>query len=138
VITKPYVIKYTSSSLGIWRIRFLFGNLLQTPKYLSLFLPACKFLQWLLSDVYVKKIAGYFRWSSEETTAEAEYKSEEHREDLIYLNMLVPMIVNNQLDALFYCTYLFIPLLYMFRAIQCPSSGESNCISTSSGICHSV
>ena len=32
----------------------------------------------------------------------------------------------------------FISLLYMFRATQCSSSGESNCINTSSGIYHSV
>jgi len=34
--------------------------------------------------------------------------------------------------------YLFISLLYMFRATQCSSLGESNFINTSSGICHSV
>jgi len=34
----------------------------------------------------------------------------------------------------FFPMYLFISLLYMFRATQCSSSGESNCINTSSGI----
>jgi len=34
--------------------------------------------------------------------------------------------------------YLFISLLYVFRATQCSSSGESNCINTSSGIRHSL
>jgi hypothetical protein len=43
------------------------------------------------------------------------------------------ILVNNQLDALF-SMYLFISLLYMFQATQCSSSGESNCINTSSGI----
>jgi len=43
------------------------------------------------------------------------------------------VLVNNQLDALF-SMYLFISLLYMFRATHCSSSGESNCINTSSGI----
>jgi len=38
----------------------------------------------------------------------------------------------------FFFVYLFISLLYMFRATQCSSSGESNCINTSSSICHSV
>ena len=33
------------------------------------------------------------------------------------------ILVNNQFDALF-STYLFISLLYMFRATQCSSSGE--------------
>jgi hypothetical protein len=33
--------------------------------------------------------------------------------------------------------YLFISLLCMFRATQCSSSGESNCIIKSSGMCHS-
>jgi len=47
------------------------------------------------------------------------------------------ILVNNQLDTLF-SMYLFISLLYMFRANQCSSSGESNCISTSSGVYHSV
>ena len=47
------------------------------------------------------------------------------------------ILVNNQLDVLF-SMYLFISLLYMYRATQCSSSGESNCINTSSGICHSV
>jgi len=36
--------------------------------------------------------------------------------------MLYTVRVNNQLDTLF---YLFISLLYMFRATQCSSSGES-------------
>jgi len=47
------------------------------------------------------------------------------------------ILVNNKLDALF-SVYLFISLLYMFRETQCSSSGESNCINTSFGICHSV
>ena len=47
------------------------------------------------------------------------------------------ILVSNQLDALF-SMYLFISLLYTFRATQCLSSGEMNCINTSSGICHSV
>jgi hypothetical protein len=34
--------------------------------------------------------------------------------------------------------YLFIYLFYMFRTTQCPSSGESSCINTSSGMCHSL
>ena len=45
--------------------------------------------------------------------------------------------VKNQLDTLF-SMYLFISLLYMFRRTQRSSSGESNCINTSSGIYHSV
>jgi len=46
------------------------------------------------------------------------------------------IMVNNQIHALF-SMYLFISLLYMFRATQCSSSGEPNCINTSFGICHS-
>ena len=42
-------------------------------------------------------------------------------------------LVNNQPDALF-SMYLFISLLYMFRATQCSSSGESNHINTSFGM----
>ena len=45
------------------------------------------------------------------------------------------ILVNNHPDA-FFSMYLFISLLYMFRATQCSSSGESNCINTSSGIYH--
>ena len=45
------------------------------------------------------------------------------------------LLVNNQLDALF-SMYLFISLLYMFLATQCSSSVGSNCIGTSSSICH--
>jgi len=33
-------------------------------------------------------------------------------------------LVNNQLDANF-CLYMFISILYMFRAFKCSSSGES-------------
>ena len=44
------------------------------------------------------------------------------------------ILVNNQLDAVF-SMYLFISLLYMFRATQCSSTGESNLINISSGIC---
>ena len=47
------------------------------------------------------------------------------------------ILVNNQLDALF-SMYLFISLLYTFRATQRSSSGESDCNNTSSGIYHSV
>ena len=43
------------------------------------------------------------------------------------------VLVNNQLDVLF-SMYLFISLLYMFRATQDSSSGESNCFNTSSGM----
>ena len=35
------------------------------------------------------------------------------------------MFINNQLDALFFFLYLFIPILYMFRATKCSSSEES-------------
>jgi hypothetical protein len=57
-----------------------------------------------------------------------------------YISLTVQLgiiLVNNKLDALF-SIYLFISLLYMFRATQCSSSGGSNCINTSSGIYHSV
>jgi hypothetical protein len=53
---------------------------------------------------------------------------------IVYLGII---LANNQIDALF-SMYLFISLLYTFRATQCSSSGESDCINTSSGICHSV
>ena len=43
------------------------------------------------------------------------------------------ILVNNQLEALF-SMFLFISLLYMFRATPCSSSGESNFVTTSSGI----
>jgi len=48
---------------------------------------------------------------------------------------MTSILVNNQLDALF-SMHLFISLLYIFRATQCSSSGESNFINTLSGICH--
>jgi len=35
------------------------------------------------------------------------------------------ILANNQLDAQFFFSYIFIPLLYMFRAPLCSSSGES-------------
>ena len=44
----------------------------------------------------------------------------------------------NSLTHFFQCIYLFISLLYTFRATQYSSSWESNCINTSSGIYHSV
>jgi hypothetical protein len=50
------------------------------------------------------------------------------RPGIFYISLTVHIgiiIVNNQLDALFQCIYLFISLLYMFRATQCSSSGES-------------
>jgi len=37
----------------------------------------------------------------------------------------VCVFVNDQLDAQFFFVYLFIPILYMFRATNCSSSGES-------------
>ena len=38
---------------------------------------------------------------------------------------LITLFVNNQLDTQFFFLYLFIPILYMFRATKCSSSGES-------------
>jgi len=38
---------------------------------------------------------------------------------------LIAVFVNNQLDAQFFLLYLFIPILHMFRATKCSSSGES-------------
>jgi len=38
---------------------------------------------------------------------------------------LITIFDNNQLDAQLFFLYLFIPILYMFRAAKCPSSGES-------------
>jgi len=38
---------------------------------------------------------------------------------------LITVFVNNKLDARFFFLYLFIPILYMFRATKCSSSGES-------------
>jgi len=37
----------------------------------------------------------------------------------------ITILVNNQLDAQFFFSYLFIPILYMFRATKCSLSGES-------------
>jgi len=57
-----------------------------------------------------------------------------------YISLTVHLgisLVNNQLDTLF-SMYLFISLLNMFRATQCSSSEESNCVNTSAGIYHSV
>jgi hypothetical protein len=38
---------------------------------------------------------------------------------------LGPVLVNNQLDAQFFFSYIFIPILHMFRTPLCSSSGES-------------
>ena len=38
---------------------------------------------------------------------------------------LITIFVNNQLDAQFFFLYLFIPILYMFRATKCSSSGQA-------------
>jgi len=38
---------------------------------------------------------------------------------------LTTVFVNDQLVAHFFFLYLFIPILYMFRATKCSSSGES-------------
>jgi hypothetical protein len=57
-----------------------------------------------------------------------------------YISLIVHLgiiLANNQLDALI-SMYLFISLLYMFRATQRSSSGESSCINISSGMYHSV
>jgi len=35
------------------------------------------------------------------------------------------IFVNKQFDAQFFFLYLFIPILYTFRATKCSSSGES-------------
>ena len=33
-------------------------------------------------------------------------------------------LINNQPDAQFFFVYIYISILYMFRAAMCPSSGE--------------
>jgi len=38
---------------------------------------------------------------------------------------LITVFVNNQLEARFFVLYLFIPILYMFRATKCSSLGQS-------------
>jgi len=38
---------------------------------------------------------------------------------------LITFFANNQVDAQFFLVYLFIPILHMFRATRCSSSGES-------------
>jgi len=38
---------------------------------------------------------------------------------------LITVFINDQLDAQFFFLYLFIPILYMFRATKCLSSEES-------------
>jgi len=38
---------------------------------------------------------------------------------------LITVFVNNLLDAQFFFLYLFIPILYMFRATKFSSSGDS-------------
>ena len=61
-------------------------------------------------------------------------KRKEEKKEGVERNCLVPNVgaqsvriifVNNQLDAQFFFLYLFIPILYMFRATKCSSSGES-------------
>jgi len=48
------------------------------------------------------------------------------------------VLVNNQLDAqFFFFSYIFIPILYMFRAF-CARNMRINCINVTSGICHSM
>jgi hypothetical protein len=59
---------------------------------------------------------------------------------LFFISLTVHLgiiLVNNQLDKLF-SMYLFISLLDMFRATQCSSSGESNCVNISTGVYHTM
>jgi len=46
--------------------------------------------------------------------------------EFVTINMELTVFVNNQLDAQFFFFYLFIPILNMFRATKCSSSGQSN------------
>ena len=38
---------------------------------------------------------------------------------------IITVFINNQVYAQFFCLYLFIPILYVFPATKCSSSGES-------------
>jgi len=40
-------------------------------------------------------------------------------------HLITFFVKKNQLDAQFFFLYLFIPILYMFRATKCSSSGQS-------------
>jgi len=40
-------------------------------------------------------------------------------------NLYALILVNNQLDVQFFFSYIFIPILYMFRTLLYSSSGES-------------
>jgi len=45
--------------------------------------------------------------------------------DWIWIKIiLIKILVNNQLDAQFFLSYIFIPVLYMFTAPLCSSLGE--------------
>jgi len=50
---------------------------------------------------------------------------EQRRLVSIFHNCAFLIFVNSQLDAQFFFLYLFIPVLYMFRATKCSSSGDS-------------
>ena len=52
-------------------------------------------------------------------------------------DMRLPIFVNEQLGTQFFFVHLFIPVLYMFRATKCSSSGES-IVSIQSDMCHSM
>ena len=57
---------------------------------------------------------------------ETEIFKEDNIEFYVLLTVhLITVFVNDKLDAQFCFLYSFIPILYMFRAIKCSSSGES-------------
>jgi hypothetical protein len=48
------------------------------------------------------------------------------------------LLVNDQRDAQFFTMYLFLFLTLRVSSTSCSSSGETNCVNTTSGNCHSV
>ena len=56
----------------------------------------------------------------------------------IFMKFRISFLVNDQRDAQFFSVYLFIFLTLHVSSTSCSSSGETYCVNTTSGSCHSV
>ena len=114
-------------------ITFDVGHKISTSSLCSI-MQACGTVScYLRSHFKWKKVSWPFPWQKRGRRSTLESYDPLVHGDIHYITKfcilltvyLITIFVNNQFDAQFFFLYLFIQILYMFRAAKCSSSGET-------------
>jgi len=103
----------------------------RVPLYRGKEVPKILHLRYTAMHFFFKDIRPFDKSTCKHPPPNQKYGFICERDKQFYILMtvhLVIILVNNQLDAQF-ILYIFISILYMFRATLCSSSGESNLVS---------